>query len=131
MDSHARSPNERADLLSPFVDKDDWWVNPSAFRLLNTIPGLIDLQLDAMSPFTVLKYKFGWLWWRKCALSKIGVFVIPGKPFRHRALFISELAERSSENNTVVSSLESPVYAIKRGYAMANIEACPVRHPSQ
>ena len=28
-----RSPSERADLLSRFVDKDDWRVNPSVFRL--------------------------------------------------------------------------------------------------
>ena len=30
-----RSQNERADLLSRFVDKDDWRVNPSVFRLLD------------------------------------------------------------------------------------------------
>ena len=30
-----RSQNERADLLSRFVDKDDWCVNPSVFRLLD------------------------------------------------------------------------------------------------
>ena len=30
-----RSLNERADLLSLFVDKDDWRVNPSMFRLLD------------------------------------------------------------------------------------------------
>ena len=30
-----RSQNEKADLLSRFVDKDDWCVNPSVFRLLD------------------------------------------------------------------------------------------------
>ena len=47
----------------------------------------------------------------------------------HIALFISELAGRSSENNIGVSSIESAVYAIKWGHAMAGIEACPVSHP--
>ena len=76
----------------------------------------------------VLKYKSGWLRWRKWALSKIGVPVIPAKPL-HIALFISELAKRSSENNIGVSSIESAVYAIKWGHAMAGFEACPVSHP--
>ena len=31
-----RSLNERADPLSRFVDKDDWRVNPSVFRLVDT-----------------------------------------------------------------------------------------------
>ena len=30
-----RSQNERADLLSRFIDRDDWCVNPSVFRLLD------------------------------------------------------------------------------------------------
>ena len=30
-----RSQNEKADLLSRFVDKDDWRINPSVFRLLD------------------------------------------------------------------------------------------------
>ena len=30
-----RSLNERADLLSRFVDKDDWRINPSVFRLVD------------------------------------------------------------------------------------------------
>ena len=30
-----RSFNDRADLLSQFVDKDDWQVNPSVFRLVD------------------------------------------------------------------------------------------------
>ncbi|CAH3175612.1 unnamed protein product, partial [Porites evermanni] len=77
---------------------------------------------------TVLKYKSGWLRWREWALSKIGVPVIPAKPL-HIALFISELAKRSSENNIGVSSIESALYAIKWGHAMAGIEACPVSHP--
>ena len=76
----------------------------------------------------VLKYKSGWLRWREWALSKIGVPVIPAKPL-HIALFISELAKRSSENNIGVSSIESAVYAIKWGHAMAGFEACPVSHP--
>ena len=42
----------------------------------------------------------------------------------HIALFISELAKRSSENNIGVSSIESAVYAIKWGHAMAGFEAC-------
>ena len=92
------------------------------------VPGLIDLQLDAKAPSMMLKYKSGWLWWREWALSKIGVPVIPAKPL-HIALFISELAKRSSENNIGVSSTESAVYAIKWGHAMAGIEACPVSHP--
>ena len=98
------------------------------FSLSVMIPGLIDLQLDARAPSTVLKYKSGWLRWREWVLSKIGVPVIPGKPL-HIALFISELARRSSENNIGVSSIESAVYAIKWGHAMAGIEACPVSHP--
>ena len=31
-----RSLTERADLLSRFVDKDDWSVNPSVFRVIDT-----------------------------------------------------------------------------------------------
>ena len=96
--------------------------------LSDMVPGLIDLQLDAKAPSTVLKYKSGWLRWREWALSKIGVPVIPAKPL-HIALFISELAKRSSENNIGVSSIESAVYAIKWGHAMAGFEACPVSHP--
>ena len=95
--------------------------------LSDMIPGLSDLQLDAK---TVLKYKSGWLPWRKWALWKIGVLVNPEKPL-HIALFLSELAKRSSENNNGVSSIESTVYALKWGHAMAGIEACPVSHPSE
>ena len=58
----------------------------------------------------------------------MSVSVIPGKPL-YIALFISELAERSSENSTGVSSIQCSVYAIKWGHAMAGIEACPVSHP--
>ena len=47
----------------------------------------------------------------------------------HIALFISELANCSSENNVGVSSIESAVYAIRWGHAMAGIEACPFSHP--
>ena len=50
------------------------------------------------------------------------------KTFAYR-MFISELAKRSSENNIGISSIESAVYAIKWGHAMAGIEACPVSHP--
>ena len=96
--------------------------------LSEMVPGLIDLQLDAKAPSTVLKYKSGWLQWREWALSKFGVPVIPAKPL-HIALFISELAKRSSENNIGISSIESAVYAIKWVHAMAGIEACPVSHP--
>ena len=96
--------------------------------LSDMVPGLIDLQLDARAPSTVLKYKSGWLRWREWARSKFGVPVIPAKPL-HIALFISELAKRSSENNIGVSPIESTVYAIKWGHAMAGIEACPVSHP--
>ena len=74
--------------------------------LSELIPGLFDLQLDAKAPSTVLEYKSGWLRWRKWALSKIGVSVIPGKPL-HIALFISELAKRSSKDNT-----PRPVYLL-------------------
>lgn len=96
--------------------------------LSDIVPGLIDLQLDAKPPSTVLKYKSGWLRWREWALSKFGVPVIPAKPL-HIALLISELAKRSSENNIGISSIESAVYAIKWDHAMAGIEACPVSHP--
>ena len=41
--------------------------------LSDMVPGLIDLQLDAKAPSTVLKYKSGWLRWREWALSKFGV----------------------------------------------------------
>ena len=47
----------------------------------------------------------------------------------HIALFISELAKRSSKNNIGVSSIESAVYAIEWGHAMAGIEACRFSHP--
>ena len=92
------------------------------------VTGLIDLQLDAKAPSTVQKYKSGWLRCREWALLKIAVPVIPGKPLSI-ALFISELAKHSSENNIGVSSIESAVYAIKWGHAMASIKACPVSHP--
>ena len=58
--------------------------------LSGMVPGLIDLQLDAKAPSTVMKYKSGWLRWREWAMSKIDVPVIPAKPL-HIALFISEL----------------------------------------
>ena len=74
------------------------------------------------------KYKSGWLHWRQWALSKFGVPIILAKPL-HIALFICDLAKRSSENNFGVSPIESAIYAIKRGHAMAGIEACPVSHP--
>ena len=93
--------------------------------LSDMVPVLIDLQLDAKAPSTLLKNKSGWLRWREWALSKIGVPVIPAKPL-HIALFISELAKPSSENNISVSSIESAVYATKWGHG---IEACPVSHP--
>ena len=96
--------------------------------LSDMVPGLIDLQLDSKAPSMVLKYNSGWLRWRKWALSKIGVPVIPVKP-SHIALFISELTKRSSENNIGVSPIESAVYAIKWGHTMTGIEACPVSHP--
>ena len=96
--------------------------------LSDIVPGLIDLQLDAKAPSTVVKYKSGWLQWREWALSKFGVPVIPAKHL-HIALFISELAKRCSENNIGISSIESAVYAMKWGHAMAGIEACPVSHP--
>ena len=92
------------------------------------VPGFIDLQLDTKAPSTVLKYQSGWLRWRECALSKFGVPVIPAKPLQI-ALFVPELAKRSSENNIGVSPVESAVYAIKWGHTMAGIEACPVSHP--
>ena len=96
--------------------------------LSDMVAGLINLQLDAKASSTALKYKSGWLRWREWALSKIGVPVIPAKPLRI-ALFISELAKRSSENNIGVSSIESAVYAIKWGHTMTGIEACPASHP--
>ena len=96
--------------------------------LSDMVQGLINLQLDAKAPSTVLKYKSGWLRWRKWALSKIGVPVIPVKPL-HIALFISGLTKHSSENNIGVSSIESAVYAIKWGHTMTGIEACPASHP--
>ena len=105
------------------------WLEAAALSdsLSGMIPGLINLQLDAKAPSTVLEYKSGWLRWREWALSKFGVPVIPAKPL-HIALFISELAKRSSENNVGISSIESAVYAINWGHAMAGIEACPVSH---
>ena len=63
------------------------------------IPGFIDLQLDAIYRTEV------------------------------HALFISELAKRSSENNICVSSIESAIYAIKWGHPMVSFVACPVSHP--
>ena len=76
--------------------------------LSDMVPGLTDLQLDAKAPSTVLKYKSGWLRWREWALSKFGVPLIPAKPL-HIALFISELAKRSSENNIGVSPYNLPL----------------------
>ena len=96
--------------------------------LSDMVIGLIDLHSDAKAPSTVQKYKSGSLRWREWALLKIAVPVIPGKPLPV-VLFISELAKHSSENNIGVSSIESAVYAIKWGHAMASIKACPVSHP--
>ena len=62
------------------------------------------------------------------AVSKFGVPVIPAKPL-HIAVFISELAKHSSENNISVASIESAIHTIKWGHAMASVEACPVSHP--
>ena len=106
------------------------WLKAASWSdsLSDMVPGLIDLQLDAKAPSTVLKNKSGWLRWREWALSKFGVPVIPAKSL-HIALFISELAKRSSENNIGISSIESAVYAIKWGHVMAGIEACTVSLP--
>ena len=76
----------------------------------------------------MLKYKSGWLRWCEWVLPKFGVLIILAKPL-HIALFISELAKRSSENNIGISSIESAVHAIKWGHVMAGIEACTVSHP--
>ena len=42
-----RSLNERADLLSRLVDKDDWWFNPSVFRLVDAKWGPQLLRFDS------------------------------------------------------------------------------------
>ena len=76
----------------------------------------------------MLKYKSVWLRWCGWVLSKFGDPIILAKPL-HIALFISELAKRSSENNIGISSIESAVHAIKWGHVMAGIEACTVSHP--
>ena len=57
--------------------------------LSDMVPGLINLQLDAKVPSTVLKYKSGWLRWHEWALSKFGVPVIPAKPFAYRIASLS------------------------------------------
>ena len=51
------------------------WIKGASWSdsLSDMVPGLIDLQLDAKAPSTVLKYKSGWLRWREWALSKFGV----------------------------------------------------------
>ena len=69
-------------LLSDVLSSGIWLdaASLSDSSLNDMVPGLIDLQLDAKAPSTVLKYKSGWLRWRAWALSKIGVSVIPGKP---------------------------------------------------
>ncbi|PFX31643.1 hypothetical protein AWC38_SpisGene3542 [Stylophora pistillata] len=126
--SYSRSgpPYSASDVLSSGI-----WLEAASLSdssLSEMVPGLIDLQLDAKAPSTVLKYKSGWLRWRRWALSKLGVLVVPTKPL-HIALFISELAKRSSENSFGVSPVESAIYANKWGHAMAGIEACPVSHP--
>ena len=72
--------------------------------------------------------KSGWLRWREWVLSKFGVPFYSGKTFAYRIVYL-ELAKRSSENIIGVSSIESAVYAIKWGHAMAGIDACPVSHP--
>ena len=88
------------------------------------VPGFIDLQLDVIYRTEV----HVWLVMVEWALSKFGVPIILAKPL-HIALFISELAKRSSENNICVSSIESAIYAIKWGHPMASFVACPVSHP--
>ena len=51
-----RSLNERADLLSRFVDKDDWRVNPSVFRLVDAKWGshTIDRFASYYEPMSVI-----------------------------------------------------------------------------
>ena len=56
-----RSLNERADLLSRFVDKDDWSVNPSVFRVIDAKwgPHTIDrfaLHYNAQVPRFISKF---------------------------------------------------------------------------
>ena len=79
--------------------------------LSEMVPVLIELQLNAKALSTVLKYRSGWLRWHRWALSKLGVPVASAKPL-YIALFISELAKRSSENSFRVSPIESAIYAI-------------------
>ena len=76
--------------------------------LSDMVPGLINLQLDAKAPSTVLKYKSGWLRWREWALSKIGVPVIPAKPL-HIALFISELENKRKKKRKEISESKSVI----------------------
>ena len=60
--------------LSDVLSSGIWLKAASLSDSLNDmVPGLIDLQLDAKAPSTVLKYKSGWLRWREWALSKFGV----------------------------------------------------------
>ena len=50
-----RSLNERADLLSRFIDKDDWSINPSVFRLVDAKWALT--QLIAFRPITMPSFR--------------------------------------------------------------------------
>jgi len=100
-------------------------VNPSLHRL---VPNLLHLQLESRAPSTVQKYRCGWLKWRQCAASKIGIQVIPEKPL-HVALFISELTAVLVSNNTGISSIESVLYHIKWGHSLAGKVECPTSHP--
>ena len=50
-----RSLNERADLLTRFVDKDDWRLNPSVFRLVDAKWG--PHRLTASLPIITLSFR--------------------------------------------------------------------------
>ncbi|EDO37808.1 predicted protein [Nematostella vectensis] len=128
--------NELADVLSRFVDKDDWSVNQSVFRLLDakggphtidrfasayntkltcfnssSLPGLFDLLLGAKAVSAVRKYHTGWMRLRVWALSKFDVKPIPAKPL-HVALFLTELTRSAEEKGVGISNVEGVAYVI-------------------
>ena len=69
-----RSLNERADLLSLFVDKDDWRVNPSMFRLVDAkwVPTRLTISLPRFNS------KFGAVSmpWCRIGLKRITGFAL-------------------------------------------------------
>ncbi|CAH3108317.1 unnamed protein product, partial [Porites lobata] len=128
-----REENARADLLSRFIDRDDWSLNPEARKLSDPelsiqVPHLLDLVLASNAPSTTSKYSYGWARWRRWTQSKQGVSFMPAHPLCI-ALYLLELTEDALQKNSGCSAIDSALYGIRWAHKIAGL-ASPTEHPT-